>query len=61
MCSLPYHKCTGQNCNTKLRESVQVVEIRGPEDGDYEHFIRGRVSEVQSSNMCEKRVTLKLH
>ena len=51
MCSLPYHKCTGQNCNIKLRESVQVMEIRGSEGRDYEHFVRGRVQEVQSSNM----------
>lgn len=53
MCSLPYHKCTGQNCNIKLLESVQVMEIRGSKGGDYEHFVRGRVPEVHSSNMWE--------
>jgi hypothetical protein len=54
MCSLPYHKCTGQNCNTKLHESVQVMEIRGTEGGDYEHFVWSRVSEVQSSYTWER-------
>ena len=49
-----YHKCTGQNCNIKLRESVQAMEIRDSECDDYEHFVRGRVPEVQDSNMWER-------
>jgi hypothetical protein len=54
MCSLSHHKCTDQNCNTKLHESVEVMEIRGSEGGDYEYFVWGRVPEVQGSNTWER-------
>ena len=36
------------NCNIKLRENVQVMEIRGSEGREYDYFVRGRVPEFQS-------------
>jgi hypothetical protein len=50
-----YYKCTGQNCNIKLRESVQVMGIRGSEGDDYERFVRVRVPKVQSLDMWERK------
>jgi hypothetical protein len=60
MCSLSHLTCAGQNWNIKLSESVQIIEIRGYESGDYDLFSQGHVPEVQSSNTWKGEYPIKI-